>query len=150
MKRTPIPKMLKQRILEEAGYRCAIAACKQRRTIVVHHIVPYRECKAHRYPNLICLCRNCHDSADRGEISRSSLYRYKKKLQEINESYSEFECNILTALSSGESVTLPEVLLSLVHRIEKDQLVELIPIRKGASSCHVRLTEDGTRLMKER
>jgi hypothetical protein len=42
----------------------------------VHHIVPVRESGANTEGNLITLCRKCHNKADRGKISRRTLFQY--------------------------------------------------------------------------
>ena len=47
------------------------------RELEVHHIVPLREAWALRLDdgNLITLCRDCHERAEKGEISRDELRR---------------------------------------------------------------------------
>jgi hypothetical protein len=43
-------------------------------------IEPWRESQEHRFEDLIALCPNCHQMADRGEIDRKSLRLYKARL----------------------------------------------------------------------
>jgi HNH endonuclease len=43
-------------------------------------IEPWRESQKHRFEDLIALCLNCHQMADRGEVDRKSLRLYKARL----------------------------------------------------------------------
>lgn len=70
---------LRRAVLVEAGHRCAIPTCRYPK-VDLHHIVPWEQCGTHDYDNLIALCPNCHDRADRGEIDRKSLRMYKARL----------------------------------------------------------------------
>lgn len=76
--RSAIPTAIRDRVLEEAGYRCAIPQCSQY-PLEVHHIRAWREAAEHRYEDLIALCPTCHARADKGEIKASSLYRFKAR-----------------------------------------------------------------------
>jgi hypothetical protein len=48
--------------------------------VEVHHIDSWSEEQAHHPDNLIALCPNCHDLADRGAIDRKALRELKVKL----------------------------------------------------------------------
>lgn len=95
--RPPIPAEIRRRILVEAGHRCAIPTCRYIE-VDVHHIVPWAQCQAHEYDNLIALCPNCHRRADRGEIDRKSLRLYKANLRFVHDKYSQLEMDILFEL----------------------------------------------------
>ena len=71
--RPNVPAELKRRILCEAGHRCAIHKCREIIEVDIHHIVPWSQCKEHRYENLIALCPNCHTLADRGDYVQKFL-----------------------------------------------------------------------------
>lgn len=77
--RPSIPVELRRTVLLEAGHRCAIPTC-QHPEVDVHHIIPWSEVREHRLDNLIALCPNCHRRAERGQIDRKSLLRYKLRL----------------------------------------------------------------------
>jgi 5-methylcytosine-specific restriction endonuclease McrA len=67
--RPPVPAEIRRRVLVEAGHRCAIPTCRHI-DVDVHHIVPWAQCQAHEYDNLIALCPNRHRRADSGDIDR--------------------------------------------------------------------------------
>ncbi|SED60470.1 HNH endonuclease [Rhizobiales bacterium GAS191] len=105
--RPRIPAHIRRRVLVEAGHRCAIPSCRH---IIaeVHHIGPWSTTRAHRYDNLIALCLNCHDRADRGEIDRKSLRLYKLNLRFAHDKYSQLEMDILFELyKNGQEVGMP-------------------------------------------
>jgi hypothetical protein len=95
--RPPIPAEIRRRVLVEAGHRCAIPTCRYIE-VEIHHIVPWTQCQAHEYDNLIALCPNCHGRADRGEIDRKSLRLYKINLRFAHDKYSPIEMDVLFEL----------------------------------------------------
>jgi hypothetical protein len=97
--RPPIPADIRRRVLVEAGHRCAIPTCRYIE-IDLHHIIPWANCQAHDYDNLIALCPNCHRRADRGEIDRKSLRLYKVNLRFVHDKFSQLEMDVLFQLSS--------------------------------------------------
>lgn len=118
-RRPPIPAGLKRSILVEAGHRCAIPTCRHTE-VDIHHIIPWSQCKEHKYDNLIAICPNCHRRADRDEIDRKSLRRYKYNLQFIHDKYSNLEIDILFKvyeLPIGTAIHWPPFLDILVNRL---------------------------------
>jgi HNH endonuclease len=97
--RPPIPTDVRRRVLVEAGHRCAIPTCRYIE-VEVHHIIPWAQCKAHEYDNLIALCANCHGRADAGKIDRKSLRLYKFNLRFAHDKFSQIEMDILFQLFS--------------------------------------------------
>ncbi len=117
--RPAIPADLRRRILVEAGHRCAIPTCRHIE-VDVHHIVPWAQCKAHDYDNLIALCPNCHRRADRGEIDRKSVRLYKLNLRFIHDKYSQLEMDILFELHKmppGKALAWPPFNNILIKRL---------------------------------
>ena len=116
--RPKIPSELRRKILVEAGHRCAIVTCRHI-YVEVHHIVPWSEGQRHEYENLIALCPNCHERADRGEIDRKSLIMYKNNLRFLHDKFSQFEVDFLFELAEKGSagVQLPNFMYLLVKRI---------------------------------
>lgn len=80
MSREAIPADIEREVLVEAGHRCAIPTCRHPQT-QLHHIIPWARLQRHDAHNLIALCPNCHSRADRGEIDRKSVQKYKALLQ---------------------------------------------------------------------
>lgn len=95
--RPPVPAETRRRVLVEAGHRCAIPTCRHIE-VDIHHVVPWAQCQAHEYENLIALCPNCHRRADRGDIDRKSLKLYKANLRFLHDKYSQLEIDILFEL----------------------------------------------------
>lgn len=117
--RPPIPAEIRRRVLVEAGHRCAIPTCRYIE-IEVHHIVPWAQCQAHEYDNLIALCPNCHRRADRGEIDRKSLRLYKLNLRFAHDKFSQLEIDILfelAKLDASRGLHWPAFNLLLLKRI---------------------------------
>lgn len=77
--RPPIPRAIRRAVLLEAGHRCSIHTCRYT-SVEIHHIIPWEQCREHKFENLIALCPNCHERAGRGEIDRKSLILYKARL----------------------------------------------------------------------
>lgn len=103
--RPEIPRKLKRQVLIESGHRCAIPTCRHT-TVEIAHIIPYNECKEHKFDNLIALCPNCHSLYDRDErIDRISMLTYKKNLIILNSRYCTFELRLLEEfLNNSEGV----------------------------------------------
>ncbi len=102
-----IPAKIKRRVLVEAGHRCAIHTCREFE-VDVHHIVPFSKCQKHEYENLIALCPNCHRRADRGDIDRKALKKYKVNLRYAHDRFSQLEVDILFKLHNAELDMAPE------------------------------------------
>lgn len=96
--RPPIPTEIRRRVLVKSGHRCAIPTCRYIE-IDVHHIIPWAQCQAHEYDNLIALCPNCHRRADSGKIDRKSLRLYKLNLRFAHDKYSQLEIDVLFELA---------------------------------------------------
>lgn len=73
--RPVIPAATKKAILIESGHRCAV--CGEGCPLERAHIIPWRSSKDHAQENLICLCANCHERADREEWGEITLKEYK-------------------------------------------------------------------------
>lgn len=74
--RPVIPAEVKRAIFIEAGHRCA--CCGSPFPLERAHIVPWREARDHSVSNLLCLCANCHEMADR-DWDRKTFYAYKER-----------------------------------------------------------------------
>lgn len=117
--RPAIPSELRRRVLVEAGHRCAIPTCRYIE-VDIHHIIPWEQCKAHEYENLIALCPNCHRRADNGEIDRKSLRLYKANLRFAHDKFSQVELDILFELfriPADRAIQWPPFMNILLKRV---------------------------------
>jgi hypothetical protein len=75
--RPKIPEAITRAILIEAGHRCAVCgtSCPLERA----HIIPWSKVKEHTLENLILLCANCHERADKEVWGEEILKAYKAK-----------------------------------------------------------------------
>lgn len=90
--------------------------------------MPWSQCQAHEYENLIALCANCHRRADRGEIDRKALRIYKSNLRFTHDRFSQLEADILFELATvpeGHGVQWLPLMLPLVKRLLDARLLEL-------------------------
>lgn len=131
-----MPAEIRRRVLVEAGHRCAIPTCRYIE-VDIHHIVPWAQCQAHEYDNLIALCPNCHRRADRGDIDRKSLRLYKFNLRFVHDKYSQLEMDLifeLYNLPEGSPVNWPKPNLIMLKRILESGFLE---IRTPDGSVHI-------------
>lgn len=124
--RPPIPADIERRVLVEAGHRCAIPTCRHIE-VDIHHIIPWVQCKAHEYDNLIALCPNCHRRADVGKIDRKSLRIYKLNLRFAHDKFSQLEMDVLFELRTyPQNVGIhwpPFMMLLLKRLLDSDYLL---------------------------
>jgi hypothetical protein len=156
--RPPIPAELRRRVLVEAGHRCAIPTCRYIE-VDVHHIVPWAQCQAHEYDNLIALCPNCHRRADAGDIDRKSLRLYKLNLRFIHDKYSQLELDILFELyrlGPGQGIQWPPFNHILLKRILESGFIQVIQPSGNvliggmrANPDHLVLTNKGREFVSE-
>ncbi len=133
--RSIIPAELRRRVLVEAGHRCAIPTCRYIEADI-HHIVPWAQCHAHDYHNLIALCPNCHRRADRGEIDRKSLLLYKANLRFTHDRFSQLEVDVLFDLYGeppGSKGQWPPFMHIMLRRIIEAGLVRITANPIGAA-----------------
>lgn len=81
--RKAIPKLIERQVYQEANNRCARCGREDLTKLRVHHIIPYSENPTHDLAHLVLLCLDCHDDADRGNISRKELYAMKKNQSNV-------------------------------------------------------------------
>ena len=83
MKRKHLPREIRRYVKVEAGYMCAIPACKAT-PVEIAHIIPLAKNGDDSQDNLIALCPTCHRRYDKGEIDRKAIRAYKKRLVTLN------------------------------------------------------------------
>ena len=74
--RPPIPEALKRQVLYESCQRCAV--CGFGLSIEIAHIIPWRKTQDHSPENLIALCANDHEIADKQKWTSKDFETYKK------------------------------------------------------------------------
>lgn len=154
--RPAVPEDLKRQVLIEAGHRCAIPTCKATTTEIAH-IVPWKDCKAHTFTNLIALCPNCHTRFDHHEIDRKSMLAYKRNLSLINSRYGDAERRVLRLFADHpqeSEIRLPGGLDLLLWYLVEDGILEDLGPRSMivggfATSKVYRLTESGRAFVEE-
>lgn len=77
-RRTNVPTEVKQRLVEEAGGKCANPGCPTARTHL-HHIAEWAVYQTHDEERMIALCPTCHDAVHHGdlEIDDATVYRWR-------------------------------------------------------------------------
>ena len=93
-----IPNSLKRRLLEEAGYRCAVPTCRATDPLQFEHIEGWAETREHNFEDMIILCANCHSRVTSKKINKSAIKTYKHNLAILTGRYSLFEMRILESL----------------------------------------------------
>lgn len=74
--RPSIPAEVSRQVLIESGHCCAV--CGTSSPLERAHIVAWCNSKDHTPDNLICLCANCHERADRERWGEPTLREYKR------------------------------------------------------------------------
>lgn len=89
-KRKKIPPLSSNKVIklkEAFNYECARPKCDNSLSLDVHHIIPRSEPdSSNKWNNLILLCKNCHDKADRGMWSRKELRYWSKQARKKHKS----------------------------------------------------------------
>lgn len=120
MARASLPVDSRNRVLHEAGYKCANPVCRTILTFEIHHLDPVAEGGPDSPDNLIALCPNCHTLHHMGKIPVASLRAWKSILLAVNEAYDRKSVDILLAL---EKVTM--------LYLSGDGLLECAPLVAG-------------------
>lgn len=129
-----IPAGLEHAVMLEAGYRCAVLACRTALAVEVHHIVDYAKAREHEFDNLIVLCANCHRGlvgTGPRKLDLKALRMIKRNLALMNGRYNDTERRVLEHFvddPDASHVVLPETPV-LFSYLLKDGLLE------GISDC---------------
>ncbi|MEI6848052.1 MAG: HNH endonuclease signature motif containing protein [Chlorobiaceae bacterium] len=75
--RPKIPSDIARDVLRESGHRCAV--CGESCPLERAHIIPWHKSKEHCAADLLCLCENCHQRADKENWGEISLRIYKER-----------------------------------------------------------------------
>jgi hypothetical protein len=69
-KRTKVPGKIREKLIEEAGGKCANPGCANRRT-EAHHIREWAVYETHNAKDMIAICPACHDAVHHGDLPLS-------------------------------------------------------------------------------
>ncbi len=77
--RTNIPPKLKQRLIAEAGGKCANPGCASFRT-QIHHMKKWAVYATHNEEHMIAICLTCHDAVHHGPlvVDDETIRRWKR------------------------------------------------------------------------
>ena len=106
MERKAIPNSVRQQVLTESGYRCAVPTCRTILTIDLHHIIKVSEDGENDSSNLIALCPNCHALHHRGDIPIDSIKVWKAMLISLNGAFDKATIDDLIFLKKVTPKTL--------------------------------------------
>jgi hypothetical protein len=87
VERKKLSQELRQSVLTEAGYRCAVPTCRNILAIDLHHIEEISESGPDKLSNLIALCPTCHALFHRNTITRESIYSWKAMLVSLSQAF---------------------------------------------------------------
>ena len=76
-----ISRKVRESVLIEAGYRCAVPTCRTILAIDIHHIVHVKAGGQDSIENLVALCPNCHALHHRGVIPSEAINQWKLNLR---------------------------------------------------------------------
>lgn len=89
--RTRLNASVRDEVLREAGYKCAVPTCRNVITLQLHHILWVKEGGGNAATNLIALCGHCHDLHTAGHIPNSAIQYWKGMLHALNAAFDR-EC----------------------------------------------------------
>jgi hypothetical protein len=104
--RKHIPDSVRDGILREAGYRCAVPTCNTALAIDLHHIVEVCERGGNEPSNLLALCPTCHALFHRWVITAESIRLWKARLVALNNTIDTKAAAIERARSSSHEAAL--------------------------------------------
>jgi len=75
-----IPPKMKERLIKEAGYKCANPGCPVTSRFEIHHINEWAVYQTHDEEHMIALCPTCHSNVNYGQlkITDQKLYEWKR------------------------------------------------------------------------
>ncbi len=97
-KRTTLNPSVRDEVLREAGYKCAVPTCRNVITLQLHHILWVKEGGNNSADNLIALCGHCHDLHTAGHIPKSSIEHWKGMLHALNNAFDRESMDLLLYL----------------------------------------------------
>lgn len=97
-RRPAIPAEIRRQVAVASGHRCAV--CGESWPLEFAHIIPWHICHQNTPEDLVYLCANCHERADKENWGEKTLRRYKQNPAVHRQSAAEERAR------AGQSVTL--------------------------------------------
>ena len=104
--RKKISLSLKNEVLTEAGYRCAVPTCRGTLALNMHHIWEVHKGGGNTLTNLIALCPTCHTLYHNGIICVESIYTWKAMLTAFNSAFDAGSIDDLMFLKATGGIEL--------------------------------------------
>jgi len=142
--RPAIPAEVTREILLESGHRCAVCgtSCPLERA----HIIPWHKSREHKAEDLICLCANCHERADKEKWGERTLRCYKKRPWVLRQYEST---NSTPELETAKAYVLDASTIANIERlVQEDQLAEALQRLYGIESYRSEATLQTQRLSR--
>jgi hypothetical protein len=86
-RRKPIPQSVRQEVLTEAGYRCAVPTCRTILAIELHHMEEVAKGGSNDASNLLALCPTCHSLYHHKVIPQEAIRVWKSVLVSLNQGF---------------------------------------------------------------
>ena len=113
--RPAIPIAIQREVLFQARHRCAV--CCEPTPLEKAHIIPWRQSHDHNEANLIALCANCHERADKEKWGEIYLRRYKQN-----------PC-ALAAHAMPPMTAEQQAMVDLIAAVDPDRMTEIQRMR---------------------
>jgi HNH endonuclease len=97
-RRRPLPPLVRDEVLREAGYMCGNPVCRRVITLEVHHIEWVRDGGGNKETNLLALCPNCHALHTSGRIPQRAIRHWKGMLHALNHAFNKEAMDLLLYL----------------------------------------------------
>lgn len=80
---TEVLRKLRYEIGRKQNWRCA--NCGEAKPLELHHVVPLSKGGTHRPENLICVCRECHESIQYKDYRAGALWQDTEQKESVSE-----------------------------------------------------------------
>jgi hypothetical protein len=101
--RMNLSRHLRQEVLMEACYKCAVPVCRNIITLNIHHIWAVADDGPDELANLIALCGYCHDMHHAGHFPEVAIRHWKGMLVALNHAFDPAGMDLLLYLHKTES-----------------------------------------------
>ena len=131
--RPPIPTPTLRKVLYESCHRCAV--CGFGLSIELAHIIPWRTTKDHSAENLIALCANCHEMADKQKWNSKDFEVYKRQPWALRQ-------NAAQPMSAPQKAMVDLILsrdAADMDEFQRVQLVQMVAAYTGVLLSEIKL-----------
>ena len=126
--RPAIPATIKREVLHQSCHRCAV--CGFGLSIELAHVIPWRKSKDHSAKNLIALCANCHEMADKQKWNSKDFEVYKKEPWALR-------TNVAQPTSASQKAMIDMILAKDAQDMDEFQRTQLVQMVGAYVGVHV-------------